>query len=101
MIMHNPSRAESDFRTIAIVEGWSYVILLCIAMPLKRMAGLGLPVKITGWIHGILFVAYCALLLRVWLKQGWSFGKVVLAFIVSLIPLGTFWFERKYLTRYI
>lgn len=89
--------SEKRFRTIAVVEGWSFVILLCIAMPLKYAAGIPEPVKYVGWAHGILFVAYCALLLQVWLDSGWKFGKALLAFVVSLIPLGTFWFERKHL----
>ncbi len=91
------TNSEKRFRTIAIVEGWSFVILLAVAMPLKYAAGIPEPVKYVGWVHGILFVAYCALLLQAWLESGWKFSKALLAFVVSLIPLGTFWFERKYL----
>ena len=46
-----------------------------------------------------LFVAYCVLLLNVWIRSGWHFFKVALALLVSFIPLGTFWFERKYLNE--
>lgn len=90
-------KAEKQFKLIAIIEGWSFMLLLLIGMPLKYIADIPLPVKVIGWIHGFLFVAYCGLLLNVWIRCGWSFMKVLLAFAVSLIPMGTFWFERKYL----
>ncbi len=92
-------KASKQFRMIAIIEGWSFILLLLIGMPLKYMAGIPLPVKILGWVHGFLFVAYCGLLLNVWIKSGWHFFKVALALLVSFIPLGTFWFERKYLNE--
>jgi integral membrane protein len=57
-------KASKQFRMIAIIEGWSFILLLLIGMPLKYMAGIPLPVKILGWIHGVLFVAFCGLLLN-------------------------------------
>ncbi|MGV3541114.1 MAG: DUF3817 domain-containing protein [Rufibacter sp.] len=83
------------FRLIAILEGISYLVLLLIAMPLKYMADIPEPVKYVGWAHGVLFVLFIALLLQVWVKYRWSFGKVVLAFISSLIPFGTFYLDKK------
>lgn len=83
------------FRLVAIVEGISYLVLLGIAMPLKYFAQLPEAVKYTGWIHGVLFVWYMALLLKVWIQYRWSFGKVALAFIASLLPFGTFVLDGK------
>jgi len=83
------------FRIIALIEGISYLILLSIAMPLKYFAGHPLPVKIIGWIHGILFVIYCILLLIVWIKYKWSLGKAFVAFVASLLPFGTFILDRQ------
>lgn len=83
------------FRLIAILEGISYLILLGIAMPLKYFAQLPDAVKYTGWVHGVLFVLYITLLLKVWMQYRWSFGKVVLAFIASLLPFGTFVLDSK------
>jgi len=85
------------FRWIARIEGVSYLILLFIAMPLKYGMGFDAAVKYTGWIHGVLFVAFGLELLLVWVKAKWSFGRVFLAGIASLLPFGTFWFEKKYL----
>lgn len=52
-------------------------------------------VKYTGWIHGVLFVLYMVALLQVWIQYRWKFGKVVMAFIASLLPFGTFVLDRR------
>jgi integral membrane protein len=83
------------FATIAVIEGWSYIVLLFVAMPLKYWLNLPEAVKIVGSLHGFLFVAFCLLLVQVWQNEQWSFGKVVLAFILSLIPFGTFYLDKK------
>ncbi len=85
----------SRFRVIGIIEGISYLILLGIAMPLKYLAGIPEVVKVVGWAHGVLFVLYCLALLHVWIARRWSFGRAVLAFIVSLLPFGTFIFDKS------
>lgn len=83
------------FRMIALSEGWSYLFLLGIAMPLKYAADFPLAVKYAGWIHGLLFVLYGFALINVWADKKWKFTKVLLAFICSLIPFGAFWFDRR------
>ncbi len=83
------------FRLIAITEGISYLVLLFIAMPLKYFADIPAVVKYTGWIHGVLFVLYMVALLQVWIQYRWKFGKVVMAFIASLLPFGTFVLDRR------
>lgn len=85
----------SALRFIGNIEGISYLLLLGIAMPLKYLAGMPMAVKIAGSVHGILFVAFCWALIRVWADRRWSFGKVAMAFISSLIPFGTFVLDRK------
>ena len=83
------------FRLIAIIEGISYLVLLFIAMPLKYMADMPMAVKITGSVHGFLFVVFMVFLLLARVQYKWSFGKATLAFLSSLIPFGTFVFDRK------
>ena len=90
-----PSKsALQQFRTIALTEGISFLILLFIAMPLKYFADWPYAVKYIGWLHGVLFVLYLFFLLKVWIKNKWSFVKVLVAFIASLIPFGTFIFDK-------
>ncbi|MBL7911478.1 MAG: DUF3817 domain-containing protein [Bacteroidia bacterium] len=85
----------SRFRLIALLEGISYLVLLCVAMPLKYKFGFEAAVKYTGWAHGVLFIAYIVLLLKVWKQYNWSFKKVVFAFIASLLPFGTFILDKQ------
>jgi integral membrane protein len=81
-------------RIIGILEGISYLLLLGIAMPLKYLAGKPEMVKYTGWAHGILFVLFMLALAHVWLALKWPIKKVIIAFIASLAPFGTFILDR-------
>lgn len=83
------------FRKVALAEGISYIVLLFIAMPLKYWVGLPLAVKYVGWVHGLLFVLYIACLIMAWQERKWSFGKVVVLFIASLLPFVPFYVEKK------
>lgn len=83
------------FRQVAIIEGISFLVLLFIAMPLKYGLGLDWTVKIVGWAHGILFIAYCYYLTRCWLALRWTLLFTALAFVAALIPFGTFVLDRR------
>lgn len=83
------------FRNIAVIEGISTIILFCIAMPLKYWADIPLAVTYVGWAHGLLFIAYIYLLVMCWLAYRWTFGRVALFFVASLIPFAPFFVERK------
>ncbi|MBM3186012.1 MAG: DUF3817 domain-containing protein [Bacteroidetes bacterium] len=84
------------FRWLAIAEGISY-LLLGITVPLKRIYHIPEPNFVVGSIHGVLFIAYCIILLVLMIDLKWSFKKGFILFLASLIPFGTFWAERKYL----
>jgi len=83
------------FRRIAIAEGISFLVLLLVAMPLKYFANLPEAVKIVGWAHGILFVAFLILTLGVKSVLNKNFAWLVKAFIASILPFGTFVLERQ------
>lgn len=84
----------SRFIKIGHIEGISYLILLFIAMPVKYYAGIPEAVTVIGYLHGVLFVLYCIMLALVMQKLKWNLQKGVLAFILSLIPFGTFYLNR-------
>ncbi len=88
------------FMKIAFLEGISYLLLLLIAMPLKYLANIPEGVKYIGWAHGVLFVLFCAYLLKVWIGLKWSFGKTFLAFVASLLPFGTFILDARLKKEY-
>jgi len=83
------------FRLVAILEGVSFLVLLGIAMPLKYFADMPLAVKYIGWVHGLLFVLFIVLLLKVSTLYKWGLGKVMAAFIASILPFGTFILDKK------
>ena len=88
---------NTPFRRLQLVgyaEGISYILLLGIAMPLKYFADLPQPVKITGMIHGILFLLYIVVLAYAAVVYRWSIKKIASGFIASLIPLGPFFLDR-------
>lgn len=95
MDTHFLRTALGRFRLVAVSEGISYLFLLLVAMPLKYFAGIKEAVQYTGWAHGVLFVLYCILLLQVWIRYKWTFGKAFMAFLASLLPFGTFLLDRQ------
>lgn len=84
----------SSLLKIAFAEGVSFFVLLFIAMPLKYIADMLLPVRIIGMLHGILFIAYAVALLQSSLAFKWPLKKIVIAFLLSFLPFGTFFLDR-------
>lgn len=85
------------FRRVAWLEGVSLLLLLFVAMPLKY--GLGLPqaVRMVGMAHGLLFLAYVVLLFRCAVEFRWNARMLLVGFVASSVPFGTFWFDKRYL----
>ncbi|MCE9606586.1 MAG: DUF3817 domain-containing protein [Planctomycetia bacterium] len=79
---------------IGVVEGISYLLLLGVAMPLKYLAGYPSAVRIVGSAHGALFILFFASVLEVSIRRPWWSGRFwKYAFVASLLPFGTFWFD--------
>ncbi|WP_291783452.1 DUF3817 domain-containing protein [Cecembia sp.] len=86
------------FRWISIIEGFSFLLLLFVAMPLKYMMDMPLAVTYVGWAHGILFVLYIYIVFPTARRCSWVFSKTLFALIASVLPFGPFIFDR-YLTK--
>ena len=84
-----------QFRLAAYIEGWSYIILLFIAMPMKYIWGIAIATKIVGMIHGILFIWFLLALYNAANETKWGIKFSIIAFISSLIPFGTFFLDKK------
>ncbi len=82
------------FLLVGKIEGYSYLVLLFIAMPLKYLYNTPEYVRPVGSIHGALFVAFIILLALMFFKVKLSFKNSVIAFMLSLIPFGTFFLKR-------
>ncbi len=87
------------FKNIAILEGISYLALFA-NMLLIKPTNFDLyktflyPI---GMTHGVLFIGYVALAFLITKSQKWSFGTLSIVLIASLLPLATFFVEKKYL----
>jgi integral membrane protein len=76
---------------IGFWEGISYLLLLFVAMPLKYLMDFPAAVRWTGMVHGFLFVGFIAMLYYCLMTKALSVKAVVRAFLLSLIPFGTFY----------
>jgi len=82
-------------RLIGMCEAISFLLLLGVAMPLKYLAGMPLAVKLVGWAHGVLFVAFVMLILPAISQAGWPLRRAVLLFGAALVPFGPFFADRS------
>ncbi len=94
------NQSLKSFTTIAFLEGLSYILLLFIAMPLKYIFDMPAPVKYVGWAHGVLFMAYVALLLICGIQYKWTIKRMAFYFVASLLPFLPFFVERKLKQEY-
>jgi len=83
------------FGLINTIEGYSYLLLLFVAMPLKYILGFSIAVKIVGMLHGALFIIFLYLGVKAWIETKWSLLQTIIFFIASLIPFGTFFTKSK------
>ena len=87
------------YRLTAFLEGVSYILLLFIAVPIKYLLNEALYVKILGMPHGILFILYIIFSIIAKIKYNWNFRKFLVISIASLVTFGTFYIDKKYLTK--
>jgi integral membrane protein len=85
----------AQLRLVAILEGISYLALLFIAMPMKYIFADVRLMQPVGMLHGLLFVLYVLLLLVASLQNKWGIGLIFKGFVLSLLPFGTFYAEKK------
>lgn len=79
----------SKFRTVAMIEAFTYLVLLACVVVKRGLDGPDL-VSVMGPIHGIAFLAYFVLTLAVRDEQGWTVGQTILVLVASALPFGAF-----------
>jgi len=87
------------FKFVARAEGISLLLLLFVAMPLKYIWAYPKAVEVVGMAHGVLFIAYVAWAIWVYLSLKWSIKVLAIVILASIIPFGTFYIENKYLKK--
>jgi integral membrane protein len=95
MTIQNKQKMLHRFRMTGIAEGISFLVLLLIAMPLKYLFHTPEAVKIVGWIHGALFIAFIYFAFEVMGALKKNMVWFVKAFAAAIIPFGTFIFDRQ------
>ncbi|MFD5894690.1 MULTISPECIES: DUF3817 domain-containing protein [unclassified Streptomyces] len=80
-------------RLVSAPEAVSFLLLLVCSV-LKRTTDFN-AVPVMGAIHGLLFVLYVIFWLDAWKRTKWSLGTAALYFVLSVLPAGGFFAERK------
>lgn len=87
------------FKITAILEGISYLVLFSNMLFIKptNLALYKTLLYPIGMSHGILFIGYIILAILLKKSQKWDIKNFAVILIASLIPLGTFYVDKKYL----
>lgn len=86
-----------SFKITAVLEGISSLLLFFFAMPMKYLFDDKQFIRPIGMAHGILFTLFIAFVVYFAFKEKWNFEKIAIAILCSIIPCGTFYFDKKYL----
>ena len=92
--------SEQELRYAAFAEAVTLVALVCIAVPLKRIADIPAATSILGPIHGGMFLFFVWIVIRSWaegLINGLGAGRLLIG---AFIPFGGFinerWLSRRF-----
>ena len=85
-----------QLRLLAILEGISYLLLIPTII-LKYGFEMGLPNKIVGSIHGLLFILYSLWVVDYAAKVKWDPIKTFICLGASFLPFATFMVDQKML----
>ena len=85
-------------RIASLSEGATLLLLLLVAVPLKRMADLPMAVSIVGPLHGAAFLVYSTLVLQALLTRLVSTAEAARLMVAAFIPFGA-WMVAGLLRR--
>lgn len=87
-------------RLLALLEGFSLLILVFIAVPLKYIFHDPDWVRYIGPVHGVLFLLFIFNTLRVGVEENWKFKETTWKVLIAcIIPFGTFYVDYKILRK--
>lgn len=87
------------FRISSYLEGISYLLLLFVGVPLKYFGGNDVLVKSLGMPHGLLFISYVMLAFFIKPTFKWNTKDFIIILIASVVPFGTFYVDKKYISN--
>jgi integral membrane protein len=89
-------KTASALRRLRLVSGPEAIsfLLLLVCSVLKRTTDFN-AVPVMGAVHGFLFVVYVLFWADAWNRAKWSFGTAAFYFVMSVLPTGGFFAERR------
>lgn len=81
---------------VSFAEGLSLLLLYFFAMPMKYIFNEPIYVKHIGMVHGVLFILYVIYAFFLWNKKIIDFKLMIIFNLLSLIPLGFYYIEKKF-----
>lgn len=82
--------ATGAFRAVAYLEALTYLLLLTAVVVYRVFDGPDF-ISTLGPIHGIAFLVYVALVLRIRESQGWGLWWTLGIIVLAAVPFGGFW----------
>ncbi|MCS0634190.1 DUF3817 domain-containing protein [Streptomyces sp. LP05-1] len=80
-------------RLVSAPEAVSFLVLIVCSV-LKRTTDFN-AVPVMGMVHGVLFLIYLVFWLDAWNRAKWQFTTAALYFVLSVLPFGGFYAERR------
>ncbi|MDT3726280.1 DUF3817 domain-containing protein [Streptomyces sp. DSM 41972] len=89
-------KTASALRRLRLVSGPEAIsfLLLLVCSVLKRTTEFN-AVPVMGAVHGLLFVLYVIFWADAWNRAKWSLGTAAYYFVMSVLPTGGFFAERR------
>jgi integral membrane protein len=86
-------------RWASLAEGMTLILLVCLAVPVKRLAGMPEFVTVLGPLHGAAFLIYLAIVMWASKVNLLTASEVSKLMVAAFIPFGAFFlaglFRRK------
>ncbi len=83
-------RALHRLRLASWAEGATLLLLLLVAVPLKRLAGWPEAVSVMGPVHGLAFLVYVPMVLQAWQQGHIRSADLAWLLLAAFVPFGAF-----------
>jgi len=72
----------------SLIEATTLVLLVCVAVPLKHLAGLPIGVAVMGPVHGLAFLTYGWVAIQAVAGGGWRRPEAARLLLLAVVPFG-------------
>ena len=83
------------FRVLAYVVGVLLVLLVCVGVPLRYLAGIPEVSRTVSPVHGLMFVVYLVALVDLCRQAGWGVKRLLVLALAGVVPFLSFVVERR------